>query len=144
ILETHDGQMWFATSNGLSSLLNERWRTYTTQDGLPSGNVNCIFEDSSGTLWSGTSGGLAFLASGRFQIPREAPEVLREQIFGIAEDSNGSLWIATSNHILQVSRDKLVGGSLGTADVREYGPADGLPSSEGVNRSRSVVADSAG
>jgi hypothetical protein len=38
----------------------------------------------------------------------------------------------------------MLAGKAGTGDIRKYGPADGLPSSEGVNRSRSVISDSAG
>jgi signal transduction histidine kinase/ligand-binding sensor domain-containing protein len=143
ILETRDGAMWFATSNGLSSLSNDRWKTYGTRDGLPAANVNCLFEDSAGVLWSGTSAGLAFLVSGKVQVP-SLPDILREPIFGIAEDKSGRLWLTTSNHILQVPRDKLFAGKTGTGDIREYGPADGLPSSEGVNRNRSAIIDSEG
>jgi signal transduction histidine kinase/ligand-binding sensor domain-containing protein len=143
ILETRDRTMWFATSNGLSSLSNNQWKTYSTRDGLPSAHVNCLFEDSAGVLWSGTSAGLAFLVFGKVQVP-PLPDVLRGPIFGIAEDKSGRFWITTSSHILQVPRDKLFTGQTGTGDIREYGPADGLPSSEGVNRSRSVVSDSEG
>jgi signal transduction histidine kinase/ligand-binding sensor domain-containing protein len=144
ILETHDGAMWFATPSGLSSFSNGQWKTYTTTEGLPSPEVNCLFEDSSGTLWSGTSAGLAFLSSGRFQILHESPGVLREPAVGMAEDKSGRFWIATSDHVLRVARDKLLSGVVNTIDVREYGQADGLQSTEGVKRSRSVVADSAG
>jgi ligand-binding sensor domain-containing protein/signal transduction histidine kinase len=145
ILETRKGEMWFATSSGLSSLSNAHWKTYTVRDGLPSEGVNCLFEDSSQTLWVGTSGGLAVSAASGFQTPGTWPEVLREPVFGLAEDKKGWLWIATSNHVLQVRRDELAkGGALGASDVREYGPADGLLSSEGINRSRSVAADSEG
>ena len=144
ILETGDGAMWFATPGGLSSFSNGQWRTYTTVEGLPSAEVNCIFEDSSGTLWSGTSAGLAVFASNRFQVPRESPGVLREQIVGMAEDKSGRLWIATSGHVLRVARDKLLSGVVKEIDVREYDQADGLESTEGVKRNRSVVADSAG
>jgi PAS domain S-box-containing protein len=144
ILETRDGGMWFATPNGLSSFSNGQWRTYTTAEGLPSPGVNCLFEDSSGTLWSGTSAGLAFFASNHFQVPHGSPGVLREQIVGMAEDKGGRFWIATSNHVLRVPRDKLLSGVVKDADVREYGKADGLESTQGVKRSRSVVSDSAG
>jgi signal transduction histidine kinase/ligand-binding sensor domain-containing protein len=144
ILETHDGAMWFATPGGLSSFSNGQWRTYTTTEGLPSPEVNCLFEDSSGILWSGTSAGLAFLASERFQILHESPDVLREPAVGMAEDKSGRFWIATSDHVVRVPRDKLLSGVVKTIDVREYGQADGLESTEGVKRSRSVVADSAG
>jgi signal transduction histidine kinase/ligand-binding sensor domain-containing protein len=144
ILETRDGAMWFATPSGLSSFANGQWRTYTTLDGLPSPEINCLFEDSSGILWSGTSGGLALLASNRFRIPRESPDVLHEQIVGMAEDSSGRFWIATSKHVLRVPRDKLLSGVVRALDAREYDQTDGLESTEGVKRSRSVVSDSAG
>ena len=144
ILETRDSAMWFATPAGLSFFSKGQWRTYTTVDGLPSPEVNCLFEDSSGTLWSGTSAGLAFFASGRFQVPRESPDILREQIVGMAEDKNGRFWIATSDHVLRVARDKLLSGVVKVVDVRQYDQADGLESTEGLKRSRSVVSDSTG
>jgi PAS domain S-box-containing protein len=144
ILETRDGAMWFATPTGLSSFSNGEWRTYTTVEGLPSPEVNCLFEDSSGTLWSGTSAGLASFASGHFQVPHESPDVLREPILGMADDKSGRFWIATSHHVLRVPRDKLLSGVVKAVDVREYDQADGLESTEGVKRSRSVASDSAG
>jgi PAS domain S-box-containing protein len=144
ILETGDGAMWFATPSGLSSFSNGQWKTYTTAEGLPSPEVNCLFEDSSGTLWSGTSAGLASFASSHFQVPDESPDVLREQILGIADDKSGRFWIATSHHVLRVPRDKLLSGVVKAVDVQEYDQADGLESTEGVKRSRSVVSDSAG
>jgi PAS domain S-box-containing protein len=144
ILETRDGAMWFATPGGLSSFSNGKWRTYTTAEGLPTPDVNCLFEDSSGTLWSGTSAGLAFFASNRFQVPHGSPDALREQIVGMAEDKSGRFWIATSDHVLRIPRDKLLSGVVKAADAREYDQADGLESTEGVKRSRSVVSDSAG
>jgi signal transduction histidine kinase len=62
----------------------------------------------------------------------------------MAEDKRGRFWIATSDHVLRVPRDKLLSGVVTAADVREYGQADGIESTEGVKRSRSVVSDSAG
>src|SRR5262249_29238347 len=143
ILETQDGGMWFATPNGLSSFSGNQWKTYSTRDGLPSANVNCLFEDSEGVLWSGTSSGLAVFVSGKIQVLL-VPDVLREPVFGIAEDKEGRFWIATSKHVVQVPRDRVLAGKAEIADIREFGPADGLPSSEGVNRSRSVISDSDG
>src|SRR5580704_1644988 len=144
ILEGHDGTIWFGTPNGLSALANGKWRTYSLQDGLPSDNVNCLFEDSAGALWIGTSAGLAYFQMGRMHSLHEVPGSLREQIVGMAEDKSGRFWIATSNHVLRVARDKLLSGVVNAVDVHEYDQADGLESTEGVKRSRSVVSDSAG
>jgi signal transduction histidine kinase/ligand-binding sensor domain-containing protein len=144
IAESSNGTMWFATPNGLSSLSKGHWRSYTSRDGLPPGNVNCLLEDSKNVLWIGTEKGIAFLAADQVKVPRIAPESLREQIFGVAEDRGGWLWIATSSHVMRVNRDKLLSGSLNDEDVREYGPTDGLPGTEGVKRHRSVVTDPLG
>src|SRR4030081_403204 len=144
ILETRDGTIWFAAPNGLSSLSRGHWTTYATGDGLPSNSVNCLFEDISGVLWIGTSRGVAFFKSGRVQVPRDAPDSLREELFGMSEDKEGWLWIATSGHVLRVSNQKLSSGGLSSAEICEYGAADGLPNTMGVKRSRSVVADGEG
>jgi ligand-binding sensor domain-containing protein/signal transduction histidine kinase len=144
ILQTRNGTIWFGTSNGLSSLSDGLWRTFRARDGLPSEDVNCLFEDSSGTLWIGTSGGLAFFSSGHPQVPRNLPTLLSGQIFDMAEDKFGWFWIATVNHVLRVQRDKIAAGALETSDLQEYGTEDGLRSTEGVKRSRSVISDPSG
>jgi signal transduction histidine kinase/ligand-binding sensor domain-containing protein len=144
ITRTADGTMWFATPGGLSKLSADRWTTFRTSAGLPSENVNCLLEDSAHVLWAGTAAGIAFRTGETFQVPRTAPAVLREPVVGMAGDRYGSLWIATSNHVLRVNRDKLLQGTLDDGDIREFGLADGLRGIEGVERNRSVIADSAG
>jgi len=144
ILESHDGTMWFATPSGLSALSNGHWEGYTVRNGLPSENVNCLLEDSAGVLWVGTALGLSFRGPGGFRVPGEVPASLRAQVLGLAEDRYGWLWIATSNHVLRVSRDKLLRDALSEGDVREYGLVDGLRGLEGVKRHHSVVTDPAG
>jgi PAS domain S-box-containing protein len=144
IAEGPDGTMWFGTPNGVSALSQKGWRTYAGNDGLPSEDVNCLLQDSTGILWIGTGEGLAYLGDGHVHVPRGVPESLQSSIFGIEEDKNGWLWIATSDHVLRVSRDKLLSGVVNAVDVREYDQADGLESTEGVKRSRSVVSDSEG
>lgn len=144
IAETSEGVMWFATPNGLSSLANGRWRVWGRREGLPSEEVNCVVTDSSGVLWIGTASGLAWFDSGRIRTPSEVPASLHEQILGIGDDRKGRLWIATSDHVLRVSRAKLLSGSLTADDVRDYGLADGLHGTEGVKRHQSVFTDTLG
>src|SRR5207253_888421 len=129
---------------GVSAMSQKGWRTYTGNDGVPSEDVNCLLQDSTRILWIGTAEGLAYLSDGHVHVPRGVPESLQAPIFGIEEDKNGWLWIATSDHVLRAPRDKLLSGVVKAVDVREYDQADGLESTEGVKRSRSVVSDSAG
>jgi ligand-binding sensor domain-containing protein len=144
IAEGPDGTMWFGTPKGLSAMSQKGWRTYTAKDGLPSEDVDCLLQDSTSILWIGTAEGLAHLSDGQVHVPRGVPESLHAPIFGIEEDKNGRLWVATSDHVLRVPRDRLLSGVVKALDVREYDQADGLESTEGVKRSRSVVSDSAG
>jgi ligand-binding sensor domain-containing protein/signal transduction histidine kinase len=144
IAEGADETMWFGTPKGVSAMSQKKWRTYSPNDGLPSEEVNCLLEDSAKILWIGTVEGLAYVIDGQVHAPHSVPESLRTPIFGMEEDKNGWLWIATSDHVLRVPRDKLLSGVVKAVEVREYDRADGLESTEGVKRSRSVVSDSSG
>jgi ligand-binding sensor domain-containing protein/signal transduction histidine kinase len=143
-LESSDGTMWFATPNGVSSLSQTHWQTFVTKDGLPSERVNCLLEDAAGVVWAGTDAGLAFFRAGRFVVPEREPSILNEQILGLVEDKIGSFWISSSNHVLRVSRAALMSGQVSEETLHEYGPADGLKSTEGVKRYQSVTTDSLG
>ena len=70
---------------------------------------------------------------GKFSPSRICRRTLREQILGIAEDRGGWLWIATVNRVLRVPRDKLLDGTLGESDLREFGLTDGLTASKASN-----------
>jgi PAS domain S-box-containing protein len=144
IAESPDGTMWFGTPKGVTAMSQKGWRTYTASDGLPSEDVNCLLQDSTRILWIGTAEGLAYFSDGHVHVPHVIPGSLQAPIFGIEEDKNGWLWIATSDHVLRVPRDKLLSGVVKAIDVHEYDQADGLESTEGVKRSRSVISDSAG
>jgi signal transduction histidine kinase/ligand-binding sensor domain-containing protein len=144
IAEDSAGAMWFATPSGLTAFSQGRWKVYRIQDSLPSLKINCLFEDSKRVLWIGSEKGLAYLQNGRVAVPENLPSLLREPMMGVADDSKGSLWIATSNHVLQVNRDELIQGALSGADVRTFGPPDGLRGSQGVRRWQTVVRDALG
>ena len=145
IAESSDGTMWFGTPNGLNELSQGHLRAYTSKDGLPPGNVNCLLPDSNGLLWIGTDNGLAFLRSGTvYALSEDVPDSVREEIFAIAEDKAGALWMATAKHIVRVDRDKLLRQVLASSDIREYGLGDGLLSTQGVRRHKSIAADPSG
>jgi signal transduction histidine kinase/ligand-binding sensor domain-containing protein len=139
-----DGAMWFATSNGLSQFSKGKWKNYTARNGLPSDELTTLFRDSSGVLWIGTSDGLAYLSSDVIRSVADVTSLLSEAILGIVEDGRGSLWLTTSDHVLRVSRSGLLKGRLNDEDRSEYGVRDGLASTEGVRRDRSVVSDPGG
>lgn len=144
IAESADGTIWFATPNGLSGFKDETWQNFTAQNGLVSETVNCLFTDETGGIWIGSSKGLSFLSNGQIRSFADNSNVLQENILGIAADKNGSIWISTSNNILQLSREKLLSGTLTDADIRRFDFDDGLISTEGVKRQKTVTVDASG
>ncbi len=139
-----DSSTFVGTPNGLGELRDNRWFTYTVADGMPPGSVTSLLGDRDGTLWIGTTKGLCFLRSGTVRVPARVPDPLSEEILGIAEGEGAWLWVSTPDRVLRVSKSALFGNGVEDSDYREYGVADGLPSAEGVKRSRSVVGDNRG
>jgi signal transduction histidine kinase/ligand-binding sensor domain-containing protein len=141
MLEGADGTMWIGTSNGLSAFAKGKWTTYHVSDAVPSDAVDCLLEDANHVLWIGTGAGLAMIEEGRVRAPAGQGSVLRDEILGLDADRQGSLWIATTSRVLRVDRDALLHHPIADADIREYGPSDGLLGSEGVKRFRSLLRD---
>ncbi len=141
IAEAPNNTMWFAGPAGLSRLANGRWRTFTSADGLPPGNIKCLYGDSAGVLWVGTERGLAYIESGDVKIPGGVPNSLRFNVTRITEDRFGWLWMNTTNSVVRVKREALLGSHLTDADLREFGPDEGLRAAGGV---RAMVTDNQG
>jgi signal transduction histidine kinase/ligand-binding sensor domain-containing protein len=64
VLVDSAGNVWFGTEGGLSCLVSggERWKRYTTADGLPNNTITSIQEDEAGHLWVATNRGISRLA----------------------------------------------------------------------------------
>ena len=143
MVDRPDGSTWFGTPNGLAVFANGAWQRSPIRDALPSTDIISL-ESSDDVLWVGTAAGLVLVRDGRVQAPDGLPAALREPIHGIVDDRRGSLWVATSTRVLRVARDRLAAGSAGDGDVREYGVADGLRSTDAVKRFRQVATDREG
>lgn len=127
--ETTDGAMWFGTPAGLSSFDGRRWKTLAVT------NVNCLLADAAGGLWAGTASGLWSVKDGAAK-PLRLPVALRGAVLGMAE-SGGALWVTTAEHVLRVN-------PADASEVQVFTQADGLRGTEGVKRSRTVVAGADG
>ncbi|MCF0054976.1 hybrid sensor histidine kinase/response regulator [Dyadobacter sp. CY356] len=75
------------------------FKKVTTENGLSSNNVNCIFQDKKGFIWLGTRNGLNRYDGSKvntFRNNEKDPFSLSNNyVTGIVEDHAGNIWIAT-------------------------------------------------
>ena len=117
IFEDHDGDVWLATSHGLSRFSDGRITTVDSAQGLPADRVWSIVEDSSGDFWLGLDRGIVRLSrddiaqamstpSGRMQYQMYDP---RDGLAGAplgqinsAREANGRLWFVRGGGVTEV------------------------------------------
>lgn len=88
------GQVWVANGSNLSCFDGERYRVFGADDGLPPGQLLCLYEDRQGHLWVGTENGAVCYDGTVFQVVRD-PNIAGA-VRDIHEDGHGHLWFATS------------------------------------------------
>jgi len=112
ILQYSSGDIWFATSAGVSRF-NELWQRYTKAEGLTDNDVIGIVEANDGSLWFGTRNGVSvafinselpfdqptfksFSKSDGFDTQATQPKgLIDNQISAIAKDNDGNIWVGT-------------------------------------------------
>ena len=69
-------------------------RTYTIDDGLPSNQVNCLYQDSTGRLWIGTDAGIGVFDGTNFKIISKRDGLASNDVRAITRDESGNFWFA--------------------------------------------------
>jgi signal transduction histidine kinase len=93
------GRLWLGSPEGLLCRDGQRWKMFTTADGLSTNAVRAIADDGAGNLWIGTlGGGLNCLRDGNFTVFRKAADGLPgNNISSLLVDGEGTLWVGTSS-----------------------------------------------
>jgi ligand-binding sensor domain-containing protein/signal transduction histidine kinase len=113
---THDGSVWVGTDGaGVFRYRDEQFDNYAEGQGLPSGHIGVILEDSRTNLWVGTWAGLFRREGERFQ-PVPGPAALRQVVLALCEDREGTMWAGTGGGVVR----------LGPHESKVYGQAEGV------------------
>ncbi|MBU1626543.1 hypothetical protein KKB18_04165 [bacterium] len=97
VLYDSDGFIWFGTDDGLSCFDGvDKWKNFTTDDGLVSNSIYKIFQDSKGNLWFGTGSGVSKYDGEKFTSYTIQDGLYDNYINDITEDKNGNIWFATN------------------------------------------------
>jgi ligand-binding sensor domain-containing protein len=84
-------EMWIGTSSGLITNNRGEWNWFTSQQGLPSNFISCIYQDFRGVVWVGTDNGIAFFMDGNLFLPEKGSKIISSAttFFG---DNRGYIW----------------------------------------------------
>jgi ligand-binding sensor domain-containing protein len=94
LTQTHDGYLWIGSDDGLARFDGVRF--VPLREGLRSGSVRTLLEDSRGALWIGTvGGGLSRWQPGRFTTFTIQDGLPADSITALAEDGEGRVWVGT-------------------------------------------------
>lgn len=101
-----NGSLWIGFSaGGISELRDGHLKNFAPTEGIPTGGILSLVEDSSGSIWAGGQYGLSKLEDGKWrQIGTEQgyPAPGAQTMF---VDGEGKLWVATDHFNFHLSKD---------------------------------------
>jgi ligand-binding sensor domain-containing protein/signal transduction histidine kinase len=100
LFEDRNEQLWAGTQNGLASFDGQKWKLFTTKDGLSDNSIRAITQDANGDFWIGTENhGLNFFKDGKFpQIQKSENGLPGDDISCLFVDGENALWVGTFGH----------------------------------------------
>lgn len=95
ILQTRDGYLWLATSDGLARFDGARFKVFNrgVTPGIEANRFYSLYEDRDGALWAGSEGALLQYSGGRFKTYTTSDGLPNDDIARIEGDANGDLWL---------------------------------------------------
>jgi ligand-binding sensor domain-containing protein len=111
IIQTRDGYLWLATTDGLVRYDGVRFTVFNTANtkGLSGNRFTALYEDTHGTLWVGTEGaGLIKFNAGDCVTYRVKDGLPDDIITAIEQDEAGNLLVATFHGFVRREGERFV------------------------------------
>jgi signal transduction histidine kinase/ligand-binding sensor domain-containing protein len=135
------GRLWIGYHGGGVSVVDRgAVRTFSALDGLGSGSVQAVFEDSRGDMWIGATESLSRCRRGTWTVWTAREGLPAGGVQGLLEDPSGALWILTPGGIAALPASGASGSDK--LSLTLYGPGDGIRFRElgGTSNPRITVA----
>lgn len=104
ILQTRDGYLWLATSDGLARFDGLRFTVFQhgNTQGIEGNRFYSLYEDHDGALWAGAFGMVLRYREGQFVTFDAKDGVPSDEIYHIEADARGQLWLSgLRKHVAQ-------------------------------------------
>jgi len=102
IIEDNSENLWIGTFNGLLKYKNDKFKLFSSKDGLNSDMIICLKLDMDGDLWVGTDRGIYKYQDNSF-IKHKLPDVNKSNfIKSIIIDENKNILIATKDSLYKL------------------------------------------
>ncbi len=86
-------QLWIGTRDGLVRHDQDRFTTFSTNQGLTSNEIWDLLEEPDGALWIGTYNGLNYYKDGKFTPLNSFSKF---PVTSLYKDNQGAIWIGTN------------------------------------------------
>lgn len=124
------GSVWigFSGNGGLARYRHGRFERFTTEDGLPAGQIRNLLVDDRGRLWLASyRGGLGrvddpTVDKPAFEVYTTAEGLSGNETHAVVSDRSGLLYVGTAHGIDRVDPE--------TGWITHFGASDGLPAGE--------------
>lgn len=104
IAQDRSGYLWLGTLNGLSRFDGFSFRNFSTKDGLPSNQINSLYQGNK-ALWIGTTGAICKKQGADFQSLNFPDSLQLSRIQCMMDDGDGGLWIGLDGNGLLHHKD---------------------------------------
>src|SRR6516164_6719880 len=92
-----DNSLWIGTEGGgLIRYRGNRFRSFSSKDGLTNGFVRVVYQDSKGQIWIGTDNGLFRFSDEQIERVDNSKIIPAVAVHAIHEDRLGRLWVGGS------------------------------------------------
>lgn len=116
IAYTQDGSLWIGGLGGITVYKGDnRVRSFTPAEGLPSVLIRCLAQGPDGDIWVGTDRGIARYDGRNWSIRHSKRWLLSDDVRDIAFDSHETAWIATDKGVSAIKRK-----SMSLAEKADY------------------------
>jgi ligand-binding sensor domain-containing protein/two-component sensor histidine kinase len=105
ITQDRNNVIWFASREGLSSLNNGDFRTYTMEDGLPENRLRALYYDElNNRLWIGSREGIAIYNPDdeSFRLIQQKDGLVNNRVTSLRMDHHGKIWAGTEEGLTSI------------------------------------------